>query len=262
MSLTILLQGPVYQWTDSFVRRYKELPYVSEVIFSTWEGEAHADLIGVNNQIQVIKNVRPINGGAGNRNNHIVSSLAGLKEVKTEYVIKVRSDLFLPELSRMLDFYQAKKKDENIFTLSVYPRFAFHPRDYVFLGETSHVKEVFDIPLDDIYKPYDEWNDIRTESYIGMWYYRKYDTRIQNMINNRFEYLTDMSPKRKEALVVYHELLRAEKGFVPFPKVEIELPKHYPQGYPFDYCQRLYGEIYHGDIFLIEQRRLPCLTKI
>jgi hypothetical protein len=138
----------------------------------------------------------------------------------------------------------------------VYPKFAFHPRDYVFYGHTKNVTEVFDIPLDETTGGYDEWNDVRAETYIGMWYYRKFDKVVDKFIQNPLYYLTDKSEGRIEALEVYHRLLLERKGFIPLPRCDIELPKHYPHGYPFEYLRNLYGEVYDGDSWsFIKQER-------
>ena len=68
-------------------------------------------------------------------------------------------------------------------------------------------------------------------------------------IENPKKYLSDISPKRKEALEKYHKLLKSHLGYVPFPPFEISLPKHYPNGYPFGYLKSLYGEVYHDENF-------------
>lgn len=246
MSLTVVLQGPVYSWTSSFARRYSELPSVSQVIVSTWED----DVIDIDPRYQIVRSKKPDNPGKGNRNYQIVSSQAGLRKVETDTCVRVRSDIFLPNFEEMLSFYQRHYDESQVYVLSVYPRFAFHPRDYVFWGETYYVKRVFEIPLDPESGPYDEWNDVRAESYIGAYYYSLFDAEIRKYLRNPRGYLTDKSPAREEVLKSYHTLLKYKIGFVPFPPFEIQIPKHYPAGYPFDRLRDLYGEVYHGDEFL------------
>jgi hypothetical protein len=244
--ITVVMQGPIYSWTTSFAEKYRQLPSVERVIISTWD-DSNTD--GFSSEVKIIKSSKPDNPGKGNRNFQIVTSKAGIKEVETDFCIRVRSDLFLPHFEDMLRFYQKHYEESQVYVLSVYPRFAFHPRDYVFCGETYYVKRVFEIPLDPESGTYDEWSDVRAESYIGAHYYSLFDAEIKRYLENPCKYLTDKSPAREEVLKRYHTLLRYKIGFVPFLPFEISLPKHYPNGYPFGYLKSLYGEVYHGENF-------------
>lgn len=239
--ITVIMQGPVYDnWTASFYQRYQEMSFVERVILSTWKGEKFV-------KGDVIYNSKPDYSGIHNRNYQIVSSYNGILKSETEICLKVRSDMFLPNLEQMLRFFLDNDQNQ-IYTLSIYPRFVFHPRDHVFLGTTENLKTMFNIPLD--YEKCSQLNPssnyVRTETYIGVWWYAKQEPKIENYIAEPINYLMDNSPKRNEALEVYHKLIRENKGFLPFPRIPIEWPKHYPEGYPFEKL-KIYGEIYHGE---------------
>lgn len=246
MNLSVVLQGPVYSWTPSFIRKFKEFSFVREIILSTWDGqnveECEAD--------HIIKNPNSYSPGKGNRNLQIVSSFAGVMRANCALALKCRTDMFLPKLDNMYNYFLEDKKYYNeIFTLSLYPRFAFHPRDHVFLGKIENLVDLFNIPLDETHCKYDEFKDVRSETYIGAHYCAQRDYRVQKFIQNPEEYLTDAAPKRSEALAVWHDMIRKNENFIPFPKYAIEWPKYYPQGYPFKHLQSVYGELYGDEFF-------------
>ncbi len=239
MKLSIVMQGPVTKWTAEYINEYKKFKRVKEVILSTWIDQ---DVEKCNADI-TLQSQYPIYAGMGNRNLQITSSIKGVREANYKYVLKVRTDMFLPQLDKMLDYYTDNAND-SIYTLSLYPRFPFHPRDHVFLGNKHEMNCLFSIPLDDTHGIYNEKTDVRSETYIGMYYYSLFDNRIENMINNPKEYLTDIAPKRGEALKIYNRMISEKLGFSPWPEVPITWPKHYPNGYPFDFLKDLYGETY------------------
>lgn len=240
MKLTVVMQGPVTQWTPQFIQKYKQIKSVKEVILSTWLGEDTSKCQDAN---IIVESKQPTNPGKGNRNLQIVSSLNGVREANTRYVLKVRSDMFLPQLEKMLECYVDTAND-SIKVLSIYPRFVFHPRDHVFLGTKDELTDLFNIPLDDTSGVYNETIDVRTETYIGMYYYSLFNSKIKTFIDNPLEYLTDISPSKNEAKRVYDKLIEGECGFTPFPEFEVEWPKHYPNGYPFQHLKNFYGETF------------------
>lgn len=250
--LTVVMQGNITPWTEQFAKRYYEFPFVSEVILSTWEGEEIPEFCKHN--LLILRNKKPDNPGHGNRNLQIVSSLAGLKAVLTPWAVKVRTDMFFPELTRMWFFARAQKLIHSnkikAFPLSLYRNFAFHPRDHLFMGETKDVLSVFKIPLDPMPPQNNENYQVvcRSETYIGSF---AYDDKIANKRNWRYEfykepkeYLTDNAHQKNKSFEIYFSKIREKKVFIPFPRVNIEWPKWYPNGYPFDMLEQVYGEMY------------------
>lgn len=233
------MQGPVTKWTSEYIDKYKKFKSVKQVILSTWIDQSVAEC----NADTTIQSHYPDYAGKGNRNLQIASSIKGVRESDSHYVLKVRSDMFLPQLEKMLEWYRDNATD-SINVLSVYPRYAFHPRDHVFLGTKDELDCLFNIPLDEERGAYNEWEDVRTETYIGVRYYSLFNKHVQRMIDNPKEYLTDKSPGRGEALRLTNKLIREKLGFSPWPEFPIDFPKHYPNGYPFDFLKDLYGETY------------------
>lgn len=245
--LTVLMQGQITKWTEEILQKYISHQFIEQIVLSTWEGENIPKIV-LDNNIKVVYNKKPDNSGKGNRNMQIVSSLGGVREVKTEYCIKVRTDMYLPELANMTDIFVRNANRGQIYTLSLYPFFPFHPRDHVFFGTTTDIIKLFTIPLDNNDNvQYNEYDDVRSETYICMWYYALFNSEVYKFANNPYDYLTDKAPKRKEALKVYHQMITQRQGFIPFPEVAIWWPKYYPNGYPTAYLQNLYGEIYGND---------------
>lgn len=250
------MQGPIYQWTLDFINRFLSHELVDKLILSTWEGEKFD---WKHNRLTTIFNKKPLNPGIANRNLQIISSLKGLRKLRSGLCIKIRTDIFLPELSKMYDFWVNNDKnlikyEKNggpvgpIFVLGMYNKLLFHPRDHVFCGHVQDLKRLFDIPLDkELIKQYNESNDLRSETYIGMYYYAKFNSKVEKFIHSWPEYLTDNAKKWQIAKKIDDKI--RDKVFRVFPKVKIEMPKHYPGGgYPWELTKELYGEYTHEDL--------------
>ena len=245
--IDIVVQGPVYSYTREFINRYREFSFVNRVIFSTWkENEV---LYGDWDIDALVTSDYPNNPGLGNRNLQIVSSLAGINKITSSVVLKVRSDMFLPNLSEMWNFYCTQRVNNNILTLSLYSRYPFHPRDHVFIGSSQNVWDLFDIPLDKVQNTvYNQTQNVRSETYLGAHYLKKFEPRIEKFLEYPQVYLTDNSLFKAEALEISNRLIQERIGFQPFPQIPIEWPKHYPNGYPFQRLKEEYGEKYHDDL--------------
>ncbi len=241
--LTVVVQGQITQWTLGFVKRYQAFPFVKEVIVSTWEDEELP--LGLVGEARIIFNKKPPFAGMANRNLQIVSSRAGCEIALTDWVLKVRSDLFLPKLDEMFSFAKSEQTSEwQIFVLSLYKDFAYHPRDWAFLGRHAAMNRLWDIPLDTVDKPYREpHNDVvRAEAYIGVHYYGQ-----RRLLAKAEKYLWDISPERNNVLKEYHKAIAAKQYFVAWPQFPVEISKHYPFGYPFEQLKQQYGELYYED---------------
>ena len=87
--LDIVVQGGIWPSTNRTLYYYKSLPFVENVILSTWNGEKYIDTI---DWPRVILNDYPECRGIGNMNCQITSSQAGLAECTSPYALKVRTD--------------------------------------------------------------------------------------------------------------------------------------------------------------------------
>lgn len=255
MPITVVVQGPIYPWTADYVRRYCEMPLVSEVVYSGWQNEW---LDFEHKKLKTVYSAMPPNPGIGARNLQILSSRNGIDLASCEpdgLVVKVRSDLMLLEFEKMhrmvlegfLEHDSEFDKNLGVSTgkigvLGMYANFPYHPRDHVFWGYKHDLEALFEIPFDPnpaVSNP--DYNcHLRTEAYIGAPYYARWDYKISEHWNSWQIYLTDKAPRRAEAMGRHIEF--GHRLFTPFPRLHIELPKHYPDGYPFDYVQSITGE--------------------
>lgn len=178
--ISVVIQGPVscYQGreqnggiTQKCIESIRKYLPGSIVILSTWKGQ---DCDGLDPDILLLNedpggNIVAYNkdGEAQylNYNRQIISTLSGLKRVKTPYVVKIRSDNFLTNNSFVYEQQKYKKRiidniffDERVVVNTSYFRlFAdghkviMHPSDFFHYGLTTDVMKIWDLPLfDDI----------------------------------------------------------------------------------------------------------------
>lgn len=242
--LTVVMQGQITQWTKPFIEKYLQYDFIDKLIVSTWDDEQFDFDCP---RVDIVYSQKPSNYGLGNRNLQIVSSRNGVFNVETEFCVKIRTDMFLPEMPRMQVFVKENWRKDRLSVLGMYDKLPLHPRDHVFWGATTDLETLFNIPLDEKTGTYREWTDLRSETYIGMHYYAKKDEKACRFAWNPYLYLTDDAPYKGEALE-YAESVKG-KYFVPFPKVQIEWPKHYPAGYyPWHLTKEIYGEYTFEDL--------------
>lgn len=174
--ITVVVQGPVQTFkdrpqeeniTNKCLLSVREWLPGAKIILSTWENQ---DLEGLDYDELVISqdpgpNCRnyTMKGTAQyyNNNRQIVSSLAGLKRVKTRYALKLRSDNFLTsndfvslqqaytERSQEYKYLEERVVVCNVFTRKYakgYP-VAFHLSDFFYFGLTKDVLAFWDIAL-------------------------------------------------------------------------------------------------------------------
>lgn len=267
--IDIVLQGQYNDYVSEIANHYLQLSFVNNIIISCWEEDIIPE--SLNHRIKYIKSKLPLSAGTGNRNLQIVSSLAGLKRVGTEFAIKMRNDqkFTLDSMIKMYEFYQLYKKrvikfdtDETkpknrICVSGNFTPFPFHPRDHVFWGNTEDLIDVFNIPLDtdiqdkisikkhELDKYYHCY--IRTESYIGSYYCSNFNKEIKKWLLNPENYLYDNAPYYNEAKALSEEL--TPKIFKSFPKkgIDLEWPKYGWNTYPYDTQKDQFGEYWHED---------------
>ena len=245
----LIIQGPQNEYGGEIIDLYSQLPWVNKVVVSCWDNDF--PFILDQEKVKVVKSILPSNKGIGNRNCHIVSSFNGLKQVKTEFAVKVRSDQKISLDSMNLMYERMMENPDKIGVLGFYKPFPFHPRDHSFWGRTSSLIELFDIPFDPswhhVSNPVDAWPhpgfysyQTRAESYIASNYLAKKDGRVQIMLENPSIYLWDFAPRWDKALEISEEVM--PKYFFPMPRIDMEWPKHNLSSYPYDSCAASYGE--------------------
>jgi hypothetical protein len=148
--LTIILQGrcevePIKLWIEN----YSDW----NVIISTWiDSEVPFDFP---HNWKIIKSEYPERyGNFQNLDYQITSTLNGLQEVKTKYVVKLRADEYW---SNMELVYNRMKTDETKILcgsmffrkLGLYP---YHISDHIICGTTENIKIMFDSAYDNLIK--------------------------------------------------------------------------------------------------------------
>ena len=168
-NITIVVQGMIIPKLTrkvlKSVRRY--LPQ-ARIILSTWQGSDTSDLDF--DELVLCEDpgffyhskhpgIRP-----NNINRQIVSTLSGVQQVKTPYVLKLRTDFRLTG-AEFLKYFETQPNfnpEYKVFTHKIlaccyctrnphdktFP-YPFHPADIAFLGLTEDILKLFDIPLMD-----------------------------------------------------------------------------------------------------------------
>lgn len=256
--MDIVLQGQYEEYTDEIIKSYLELPFVNNIIVSCWENDRPDEYHS--SRVKFVRSKYPLTPGTCNKNLQIVTSFAGIKECRTKFSAKMRSDQKYTHESmmKMYEFMLENHSDEKIFVAGVYPDLVFHPRDHIFWGRTEDLNYLFDIPL--------EYNSLvdkvrigkyelaqyanyltRPETYIGAHYCTRFDDRIKRMLIQPENYLYDYAPQWNEAHQISSETLK--KAFKAFPRtgIDLEWPKRSTQSYPYDTQKQYSNECWSED---------------
>ncbi len=105
----ILLQGKISEWTQDIVTEYQKNFPNSEILVSTWEGENTNDLTC--NVVKSKPPPMPKNYGC-TVNFQIVGCQEGLKNLKTDIILKCRTDQFIhnPKIFEIFENYCSSEK--------------------------------------------------------------------------------------------------------------------------------------------------------
>ena len=172
MKLSVLIQGPIIVEDDITLKSIqsvrKHFPH-SKIVLSTWSD--HQDLFS--KKFKEISNLVPLfldDPGAYavkpnsslNVNRVIVSSYEGLKKIDTEYTLKLRSDIFIKDDSILKIFFKFNRinlkgkfnftQERILFSNQTFLNpdrvpILFHLCDWLALGKTEDLLDMFDIPL-------------------------------------------------------------------------------------------------------------------
>lgn len=253
-----MIQGSFRPESLHVVQNYVNSGIFDKVVYSGRTDQAE----GVRTQLAYLRDVvkvfsdPPANCGVGNRNIQITSTNAGLSQVETPFVWKVRSDQILPvsTLHKIYEFVTNLENDKYhippslidmdgpVFVMGNYTRFPFHPRDHMFIGRTSDVKDVFDIPLDYISQSTDYSKWLRAEAWIGANFLAKKGVRVRHFLENFQEYLVDNAPQIGYAREISEMI--TPKVFRALPRIEFSWPKHGLERYHYHVGESL-SEYWH-----------------
>ena len=158
----ILLQGRVSPWTKDIILEYKKNFPDAEIKFSTWTNE---DVSGIN--CEIIQNKMPelpsnaIFKDRMNINYQIIGTQEGLKNMTSEIILKVRSDIFVHNKD-IFKIFKENCSYEKIMAPDIgsYP-FEYRISDFCLLGTKKVLSDFWDS-----LKLYDGSYRIAPESYL------------------------------------------------------------------------------------------------
>jgi len=180
MNFTIVVQGRTDK--DCLQKNIENFCGVP-VIVSTWVGDSAA--CGEN----VIVNELPKKRGHGNFMLQLVSTIEGLKRVKTKYSIKVRGDEFY-NYTRLMELVL---KNENkiivapiFFRKMSYRNHRYHISDHLMAGKTDYLLNMF------------ETAKLKYESTMSHDYCKEWGLTMAHMWNMGFDKFNDLSLGKEE----------------------------------------------------------------
>lgn len=139
--VTIIIQGRISLDTFNF---YLDNYYKSNVVLSTWVGH-DLDLSRLPENWKVVLQSLPENKGVQNQNLQFVTTLNGLSNVSTPYVIKLRGDERFSNLEYILD--EIKTQPNKIHCSPIWFRhwsfMKYHSSDHIIAGKTELVDLMF-----------------------------------------------------------------------------------------------------------------------
>lgn len=173
-----MIQGPYSNSTKDCVKSIKDVFPGSNIIISTWLGSGAKN--DQNGNIQIIESDDP---GAtvcrtdgvtlNNVNRQIVSTLNGLKAVRSKYVVKLRSDIRIKgrNFTNLSNIYMHRDRKYTLLrervtgcqyyfrNPSIYPA-PHHISDIFLFGRIEDLLEIWDIPLT-IEPEFSQWYSCR-----------------------------------------------------------------------------------------------------
>lgn len=148
-NFTILVQGRITEesW-DFYNENYKHI----DTVFSTWDNFIEFSAPKRDN-IKVIKQHAPEFKGCQNANLQITSTLKGLYEIDTTYVIKVRGDEYYSNLEYVIKMVSVFK--EKMFFSSIFFRkfilSPYHISDHIIAGNRLNMINMFEKAKEKLY---------------------------------------------------------------------------------------------------------------
>ena len=106
--VTILIQGKISQESyNYYVETFPQFP----IVISTWSDHT-LDLSYFPNNLQFIQSKLPTDSGEQNMNYQFVSTINGLNNVTTKYVIKVRGDEYYSNIDFIRDLVDNQSRKD------------------------------------------------------------------------------------------------------------------------------------------------------
>ena len=165
-NITVVVQGSYSKKTVCCVNSIKKHLPGSKIILSTWEGAEIGEIDQLGLDLLILnkdpgftyyqdRSVYP-DAKINNVNRQIVSTKSGLAHCSTEYALKLRSDFILKgngfmgtinKFPKRSSHYQIFKERITTFSILDNTGVLFSPCDWIFLGRTEDLNDLFSIPL-------------------------------------------------------------------------------------------------------------------
>jgi hypothetical protein len=153
-NFTLVIQGPLHKNSIyGLLNNYKE--YTDNIILSHWDSDDMEMLRYINEynlNVKIITNKIHVDYNVFNGQNvyyQVYNTLEGLKEVKTEYVVKLRTDQWFGNLIPFFESILNNKEKYTCSNLHFRPDnlYKFHPSDKLIGGKTELIKKTFELSL-------------------------------------------------------------------------------------------------------------------
>ena len=255
----VILQGGIWDCTYKAALQYSELDFVKSIIISTSVADKEATNLQETSKIKVVAHDEPSYEGGGNMNYQIVSTKRGLEEVTARNVVKSRSDQIITNKSmeRLHRFYHKfwipyddVECDGPIFVIGQMNNYPYHPQDHIFWGTTADINRLFTLPdcnWPTYVPPVDFTKILRVPIHLGGHYYKRFDKRVQQHLDNPYDYLVDQAPRFQEAMNLSDTL--RDKVFKCFPRVDLYWDKYRDthKNYPYHFYHSQGEYCYEGN---------------
>lgn len=139
------MQGQISEWTPKIIQEYKSNFPTAQIVISTWIGEK-IDKI----PCEIIKTRLPSKTYPyhNNINYQIVGTQNGLKKMKSEVIMKCRTDQFIHNRNIFKTFFEDCKKNQIMTSV---PQHHFDKREYI-------VNDYYQVAFKEILEEY--WNSM------------------------------------------------------------------------------------------------------
>jgi hypothetical protein len=201
---TIVIQGKIHERTIEMCNFHRDM----ETIVSTWDSDIpheqflqkalRPNLTIVSNPLPDTENINNV----GNRYYQFMSSLHGMRAVKTKFAIKVRSDEYYSNLDPIIA--TSISSPEKMITNDVFFRktkfYQYHPSDHLMAAKTEYMISLFEeccIMCKNNYF-------CVSEQIIGMTYIAQQESRASNQ---KYSYLDLPAINRPENFLAINQLM-------------------------------------------------------
>jgi len=106
----ILLQGDIREWTIPIIKEYQNTFPNSEILLSTWDNE---DVSKIPCNVVQTKLPEDVQQYRSSKNYQIIGCQTGLKEMKSDIILKTRPDLFVHN-SNIFEIFLSENSKEKI----------------------------------------------------------------------------------------------------------------------------------------------------